>query len=160
MNNFCYNCGSALPNNSNVCSNCGAPVNVNNLNVMPNNNMYYNQSMMSNVNYNQYNNNSKNGASIASMVLGIIAAIWTFLAFLSLETLSSLTFEGMMISEFIGYVIGYTLFSLIPSIIGLSLAISSQKKQANGFNKSGLILNIVSLCLNAVIIINLVSLYS
>ena len=165
MNKFCSNCGTALVENACFCSNCGSSLKINNLNNISNisntNNvgMYYSPDNMNYVNYSQYNQNSKNGLAIASMVLGIISVIWGAFALLALEDLSSLTFIGMSIAEFIGYSIGFTLFSLAPSIIGLTFAVSSKKKCINGFNKSGLILNIIALCINIIVFVNLISLY-
>ena len=100
-----------------------------------------------------------NGLSIAGMVLGIIAAVWAFFEILSIggirESLS--LFEGNLYydSAVVGFAIGYTLFALIPSIIGLPLSIAGMLKQRTGKNIAGLVLNLIALIISVLKLLNL-----
>ena len=103
-----------------------------------------------------------NGLSIAGMVLGIIAVVWSFLEILSAagikEALSQFKGNIYYDSAIIGFAIGYTLFALIPSIIGLPLSTVGMVKQRTGKNITGLVLNIISLIISIIMIFYIISL--
>lgn len=135
MNKFCSNCGKELKENADVCVNCGKIIN----------------------NTNNKNNCVKgNGRTIATMVLGIVAITWAFMSLLSLFEIGSMLDEYTTISvaEVIGFIIGYNLFSLPTSIVGLCLGLTSKIK--NNKNTAGIIMCIVSLIIvlfNTVVIV-------
>ena len=135
MAKYCMNCGHPVEENADVCLNCGVLIHKENV-----------------------NNNSKvkvpgQGMGIASMVLGIIAAIWTLLTLLAvgnLDLTSSLGYDYTML-EVVAFAIGFTLFSLTPSILGLIFATISLKQHKSGFNLSGIILNSISLFITLIV---------
>lgn len=134
MEKYCSNCGTKLNENADICLNCGKLIN-------------------------QEIKNRKTpgkGLSISGMVLGIIAIIWTLLELLAIETLEEEIVLYEYTSEIISFAIGYTLFALIPSIVGLSLSGVGYKKQKNGFNVSGILLNAIALVINIIIFIYII----
>lgn len=141
MAKYCMNCGHPIDENADVCLNCGVLIHKDNI-----------------------NNNSKvkapgQGMGIASMILGIVAAIWTLLTLLAvgdLDLASSLGYDYTII-ESIAFAIGFTLFSLTPSILGLIFSIISLKQHKSGFNISGIILNSISLFITLIVFIYVVS---
>ena len=138
MGKYCSNCGNELKENADVCLGCGRLINKEN-------------------NIQQYNNYKPKepgkGMSIAGMVLGIVAVVWAFMSLLSIENAEYSLSYYYNVSEIIGFIIGYTLFSLSPSIVGLCLSINGYKKNKNALNIAGLILNIITL---AIVIIEIV----
>ena len=145
MEKFCSNCGSELKENADVCLNCGRMIKKdNNLNQLYNN---YTQ-----VDYYKPKSIGK-GFSIAGMVLGIVAILWAFKSLLSIEEVEDSISYYYYFSEIIGFIVGYTIFSLAPSIVGLCLSINGYRKQKNGLNITGIILNIITL---AIVIIEIV----
>lgn len=138
MAKFCSNCGNKLNEKSNYCDECGLKIN--------------------SVNDNKIKVKEKKkvpgkGLSIAGMVIGIVAALWcsqTLLAFFSLDYIVSTLRDYTSSYLIIGFAFGFTLFSFIPSIVGLLLSAFGMKKNKNGFNISGLILNIVSLSISVI----------
>lgn len=167
MAKFCRNCGSEINENADICLNCGVLINKNNNdnsnmsgginpNPYPYNYSYPNNNQV----VNMQNKVPGNGSSIAGMVLGIVAAFWTICELLSVLELDSTSFGYYYnMSKVIQFAIGYTLFALVPSIIGLCLSASGYKKSKNGFNISGLLLNLIALLLNVIIFIYILSLY-
>lgn len=147
MSKYCSNCGSELKENADVCLGCGRLINRQN---------YYN---INNQDYNYFPNNyykpkvPGKGMSIAGMILGIVAVFWAFMSLISIEEVNNSISYYYDASEIIGYIIGYTLFSLTPSIVGLCLSICGYKKQKNGLNITGIILNIITL---AIVVIEIV----
>lgn len=141
MAKYCSNCGNELKENADVCLGCGRLIN------KENNIQQYN-------NYNYYKPKVPGkGMSIAGMVLGIVAVVWAFMSLLSIENAEYSLSYYYNVSEIIGFIIGYTLFSLSPSIVGLCLSINGYKKNKNALNIAGLILNIITL---AIVIIEIV----
>ena len=141
MTKFCSNCGSEINENADICLNCGVMVNKNN-----NSNNNNSNSVLSNTNYNKQKVPGK-GLSIAGMVLGIIAAVWALISLISIGNIESeLTYGFYYVdsSYIIGFAIGYTLFSLVPSIIGLILSAFGFRKLKSGINITGLILSIIA----------------
>ena len=102
-----------------------------------------------------------NGLSIAGMVLGIIAAVWSFFELLSIggirEGLDQFNGIPYYDSAIVGFAIGYTLFALIPSIIGLPLSIAGMVKQRTGKNIAGLVLNLIALIISVIMIVFIIS---
>ena len=100
---YCSNCGKELKEGADICLNCGKLVN----------------------NQQKKNKNIEKGLSIASLVLGIISILWTFIMILgyeqAIETIKVEYYYNETIIYVMFYYIGYTLFSLTPSIISLVL---------------------------------------
>ena len=136
MVKYCSNCGNEVNENADICLKCGVFIKKDN-----------------NVSNNYIQNNFSKvkvpgkGLSIAGMVLGIIAALWALLSLLSVGNIESTLAYSFYYStsEIIGFAIGYTLFALTPSIIGLILSAFGVRKQKSGLNITGLILNIIAL---------------
>lgn len=154
MAKFCANCGSEVNENAAFCLNCGAALN--NSNDIPNN-YVSNQNTQPNYTYSKPKVPGK-GLSIAGMVLGIIALVAVLLSLLSVGDIeitlkSSLQYYTSTSSFVIGFAIGYTLFSLIPSIVGVILSGVGFKKSKNGLNITGLILNGIALVIALIIFI-------
>lgn len=155
MAKFCSNCGKEVNENADVCLNCGVLVNNNTIN----------QNNLPDKNYKQQNlykeKTPGKGLSIAGMVLGIISASWVLIKLLQVgnikSNLSLNIFRNFNESFVIGYAIGFTLFSLIPSVIGLILSIFGMKKQKTGINTSGLLLNIIALCVSIIYFVYILS---
>ncbi len=140
MGKFCANCGHQIQENADVCLNCGVLLHKDDV------------------------NNSKvrvpgQGMGIASLVLGIIAAVWTLLTLLALGNLDLVSSLGYYYTMFdiVAFDIGFTLFSLTPSILGLIFSIISLKKHKSGLNLSGLILNSISLFLTVIVFIYIIT---
>lgn len=135
MAKYCMNCGHPVEENADVCLNCGVLIHKENV-----------------------SNNSKikvpgQGMGIASMILGIIAAMWTLITLLAvgnLDLTSSLGYDHTMV-EAVAYAIGFTLFSLTPSILGLVFGTISSKQRKSVFNLSGIILNSISLFITLIV---------
>lgn len=108
---YCSNCGKELKEGADICLNCGKLVN----------------------NQQKKNKNIEKGLSIASLVLGIISILWTFIMILgyeqAIETIKVEYYYNETIIYVMFYYIGYTLFSLTPSIISLVLGLMSIKKK-------------------------------
>lgn len=126
---YCSNCGKELKEGADVCLNCGKLIN-------------YQVTM-------QKNKKPIKGLSIASLILGIISILWTFIMIIGIEeAVETLIIEykyneTMLYTIF--YYIGYTLFSLIPSIISLILGLLDIKKTKNGISLASIILASISL---------------
>ena len=148
MGKYCSNCGSELKENADVCLSCGKMLKKDNVENMQQYNLY-----TQNGNYNNKPRIPGKGMSIAGMVLGIIATTWALLSLLSISEIEYSVSYYYSISEIIGYIIGFTLFSLTPSIVGLILSICGSRKQKSGVNIAGLILNIITL---AIVVIEIV----
>lgn len=135
--NYCPNCGEKLNENADVCIKCGKLVN---------------QLIRTKV--------PGRGSAVTSLIFGIIAITWTLMAILNLDTgLETLVVEYYYESSivyFVGYYIGFTLFSLTPGIISLVLGLNSYKKQKTGVAKSGIILSSISLTVCLIILIRFI----
>ena len=155
MGSFCKNCGKELPENADVCLECGKFVG--------NVETVTNQQQVANIAKVKI---PGNGMSIAGMVLGIIAAVWSFLKILSLgsipagldEVINEYSMEVSIPFILFFFAFGYTLFSLIPSLIGLPLSIVGLVKQKTGKNIAGIVLNAVALLLSMSIFIYIMTL--
>lgn len=145
MAKFCSNCGKEVNENADVCLKCGVMIKKDN--IESSNNLNYNQNITPKVRV------PGKGISIAGMVLGIVATAWALLSLLSISEIEYSVSYYYSISEIIGYIIGFTLFSLTPSIVGLILSICGYRKQKSGVNIAGLILNIITL---AIVVIEIV----
>ena len=150
MQKYCSNCGKELKEGADICLNCGVLINK-----QPNH--FYSKQ--------QKNKIPGNGMSIAGMVLGIIAAVWTFFELIAVggipESLSNIAYSTNYYVSlsylYFWFGFGYTLFSLIPSIVGLPFSIVGLIKHKSGKNISGTILNIVSLLVSIIMIIYILS---
>ena len=124
---YCSNCGKELKEGADICLNCGKLVN----------------------NQQKKNKNIEKGLSIASLVLGIISILWTFIMILgyeqAIETIKVEYYYNETIIYVMFYYIGYTLFSLTPSIISLVLELMSIKKEKNAMSTAGIILSGITL---------------
>ena len=143
MNMFCTNCGKQLAEGEKFCSSCGTPTNATTPQAAP----VYSAA-----------NNAKTpgkGASIAGMVLGIIACVWGLMTLASVGSIEDAIYEldAITVGSLIAFSIGFTFFSLIPSVVGLSLSVSGFKKKKSGMNITGLILNSIALLLSIIEII-------
>lgn len=163
MAKFCRNCGNEVNENADICLKCGVLINKkNNDNISSNVNPYPYNCGQPNNNQMGYGQNKVpgKGVSIAGMVLGIVAALWTICELLSLPAINFVSYWYRYgIAQVISFAVGYTLFALIPSIIGLCLSTSGFRKSKNGFNISGLLLNIISLLIAVIIFIYILYLY-
>lgn len=137
MNKFCSNCGKELKEGADICLNCGVLINKTNdvLKIKV----------------------PGKGTAIAGMVLGIVAVIWSFIALLALEDLPHNLKYYYNFSQYVGYAIGYTLFSFAPSIVGLCLSVSSIKKKKCGKNTAGLVLNLIALLVSILLIFTVIA---
>ena len=124
---YCSNCGKELKEGADICLNCGKLVN----------------------NQQKKNKNIEKELSIASLVLGIISILWTFIMILgyeqAIETIKVEYYYNETIIYVMFYYIGYTLFSLTPSIISLVLGLMSIKKEKNAMSTAGIILSGITL---------------
>ncbi len=136
MTKFCSNCGKELKENADVCLNCGVLVNKINFPT------------------NIKTKTPGKGLSIASMIIGIVSLLIT------LGTLSEVT-ESTSINYYnnnLEFYIDIFMYICL-STTGLIFSIIGFKKQKNGFNISGLILNIISLSMILLTIIFLSYVY-
>ena len=124
---YCSNCGKELKEGADICLNCGKLVNK----------------------QQKKNKNIEKELSIASLVLGIISILWTFIMILgyeqAIETIKVEYYYNETIIYVMFYYIGYTLFSLTPSIISLVLGLMSIKKEKNAMSTAGIILSGITL---------------
>ena len=121
MLNFCTNCGHKLEEESNFCTSCGFQVK------------------------NKVKKTGK-GFSIASMVLGICSMLVLF-SELSV-TIYDLNLElAPYFNEptYIKSLIDYMFFDFLISTVGLVLGLIAFFKSKNGFNISGVCLNVLAL---------------
>ena len=99
--------------------------------------------------------------SIAGMVLGIVAASWVLIKLFQIgnieRDLSLSIFSYYTSSAIIGYAIGYTIFSLVPSIIGLVLSALGMKKHKSNSNIAGVLLNIIALAVSIIYFVYILS---
>ena len=93
-----------------------------------------------------------NGQSIAGMILGIVSSTWVFFELLSLGIVGFMLNEILIYNDYtssaiikISFAIGYTMFSLIPSFVGLPLSLVGYNKMKTGKNISGIVLNLIGL---------------
>ena len=153
MAKFCSNCGKEVNENADVCLKCGVMIKKDN--IESSNNLNYNQNITPKVRV------PGKGMSIAGMVLGIVAVSWVFIKLLQIgnieRDLSLNIFSYYTSSAIIGYAIGYTIFSLVPSIIGLVLSTLGMKKHKSNSNVAGVLLNIIALAISVIYFIYILS---
>ena len=144
MKQKCNYCGKILKEDADVCLNCGKLV-----------------EKETKVEIKTEPKKKKipgNGKSIAGMVLGIVSSTWVFFEILSLGIVSLVLNELLYYNFYtssaiikISFAIGYTLFSLVPAIVGLPLSISGYKNMKTGKNISGIVLNSIGLGISLLI---------
>ena len=142
MKQKCKYCGKTLKEEADVCLNCGKLVE---------------KDTKVEIKKEQKEETKKkkipgNGKSIAGMILGIVSSTWVFFELLSLGVVSFVLNEILYYNYYtstsvikISFAIGYTLFSLVPSLVGLPLSISGYKNMKTGKNISGIVLNSIGL---------------
>ena len=152
MKDKCEYCGKSLKENADLCLNCGKLVKREEKN--------REQKETTNIERKSENKIPANGKSIAGMVLGIVAATWSFFELLSLSMISPILNELLYYNYYtsgaiikISFAVGYTLFSLVPSLVGLPLSVIGYNKKKTGKNGSGIILNTVGLAFSLIIYI-------
>ena len=123
MKQKCKYCGKTLKETADVCLNCGKLVEKEKKEVIK-------EEPTKNVK----KKIPGNGKSIAGMVLGIVSSTWVFFYILFL-------------------ILGYTLFSLVPSLVGLPLSIVGYNKMKTGKNISGIVLNSIGIGVSLIIYI-------
>jgi len=128
---FCHNCGNKVSENAVVCVKCG--VALNRKPISPTINTSY-----------QPVNKKPIGLGIASMVLGIVGAIFTLLTLIGIQTAFDQVIFYTTMGEVLGFAFGYVLIQSIFAITGLVLGLIEQRKSKNAFNKTGVILGIVT----------------
>jgi DNA-directed RNA polymerase subunit RPC12/RpoP len=117
---YCYNCGKKIDEKAVVCVHCG----VYTINVLV--------------------KKKTKGKSVASFVLGIIGIFYSFFMFINFLVV---LFEGT--SNFIINLI-CTCFIYGITIPGLCLSLAARKKEKNGLNTTGFILNLISIILSTI----------
>ena len=154
MDKYCTNCGNELPEDANACPKCGKFI-------------YKKESQEE---FKARSNVSKvkvpgSGMSTAGMVLGIIAGAWALLQILSIWNIKPTLMEALdgyenllnTTSILLWFSVGYTLFSLIPSLVGLPLSIAGLLKYKSGKNIAGIVLNIFAFGISVFAIIYIMS---
>ena len=146
MKKKCEYCGKDLKESADVCLHCGK---------------FVKKEEKENKIKTQINKKKipGNGLSIAGMVLGITSCTWVFFELISLGMVSLILNEFLYYENYytspavikISFAIGYTLFSLVPSLVGLPLSFVGYKKMKTGKNIAGLILNIIGLTISLLI---------
>ena len=154
MKNKCEYCGKDLKPEADVCLHCGKLINKDKKNEEIESKNIEEQS----VKERQKEKIPGNGKSIAGMILGIVSSTWVFFEILSLGIVSFVLNELLYYNYYasaaiikISFAIGYTLFSLVPSLVGLPLSISGFTKRKTGKNTAGIILNVIALIISILI---------
>ena len=149
MKQKCKYCGKTLKETADVCLNCGKLVEKEKKEVIK-------EEPTKNVK----KKIPGNGKSIAGMVLGIVSSTWVFFEILSLGIVSLVLNELLYYNFYansaiikISFAIGYTLFSLVPSLVGLPLSIVGYNKMKTGKNISGIVLNSIGIGVSLIIYI-------
>jgi predicted nucleic acid-binding Zn ribbon protein len=114
---YCYNCGAKIDEKAVICVKCGVPI------------------------VNMQNKAKARGTSIAGFVLGILGIIYCVLSFIGL-----LIFLLDGTANFVTNLID-TIFAYGITIPGLCLSLAARKKEKNGLNTTGFILNLISIIL-------------
>lgn len=147
MKQKCNYCGKILKEDADVCLNCGKLVEKEKTEVIEKEQKKEEKKKI-----------PGNGKSIAGMVLGIVSSTWVFFEILSLGIVSLVLNELLYYNFYtssaiikISFAIGYTLFSLVPAIVGLPLSISGYKNMKTGKNISGIVLNSIGLGISLLI---------
>ena len=143
---FCYNCGKEVDDNAVICVNCGVALK---------------KSEPSETKVEE--EKPKRGKGIASMILGIVSIIFVLLCLASLSSVISSMEYALEFDESyaeysfaykLGVCIGLSIYTLPTSITGLCLACSERKRTSkNGFNTSGLWLNLITLIITGIMYI-------
>ena len=130
---FCPNCGKEINEGADICLGCGrfltkAPSQV----MIP-----------------EKSKTPGKGKGIASLVLGIVAVVWSLSMLAGIEegteTLIVEYYYNPSVIYLFSFYIGYTIFALTPSIIGLIMGLSSRKQYNNKMAIAGIILSCIAL---------------
>ena len=134
MNKYCTNCVNKLNEEADVCLKCGK---------------YINKEIIKKKTSN--NAKTKEILSILSMIFGIISFLVIFILALALEEVrSELFYEAYAVRFFVSII--YTMFSFVPAIPSLILAIISIKSEKNVYGTIGLITSLLSITFSIFII--------
>lgn len=134
MNKYCTNCGNKLNEEADVCLKCGK---------------YIKKEIIKKKTSN--NAKTKEILSILSMIFGIISFLVIFILALALEEVrSELFYEAYAVRFFVSII--YTMFSFVPAIPSLILAIISIKSEKNVYGTIGLITSLLSITFSIFII--------
>ena len=149
MGKFCSNCGKEVKEGTDVCLNCGVMI-------KKDSNSFNNNTIDNIYNKNNITTNKipGKGLSIAGMIVGIYSVYGSLYNFFTINTniiqLKYIENQIYQLKPFFRYFY-FTLsilFRILIPIIGLVLSFFGYKKYKSGFNKSGLILNTIALCIS------------
>ena len=141
MKKYCKNCGKELKTSDEMCISCGHI----------NKNIYNSQ---------RINKIPGNGLSITGMILGIISSSWAAISLLSIakiDTILNSPYLSNITIIKVPIAIGYTLFSLSPSLVGLPLSLVGLKKHKSSLNITGLILSTIALSIAIIEIVYIIT---
>ena len=141
---YCSNCGNKIEKDGIFCANCGTPINTP---AQPQV-VYYKQRVPG------------NGLSIAGMVLGIVGLVFALLYVLSFSSNAYLLERSIYRRYIFAYAFGTVLIPLALSATGLPLSICGLLKNKNGKNISGIILNSLTLLIQFILFLVIVTNYS
>ena len=141
---YCSNCGNKIDKEGIFCANCGTPINTP---AQPQV-VYYKQRVPG------------NGLSIAGMVLGIVGFVFALLYVLSFSSNAYLLERSIYRRYIFAYAFGTVLIPLALSATGLPLSICGLLKNKNGKNISGIILNSLTLLIQFILFLVIVTNYS
>ena len=134
MNKYCTNCGNKLNEEADVWLKCGK---------------YIKKEIIKKKKSN--NAKTKEILSILSFIFGIISFLVIFILALALEEVrSELFYEAYAVRFFVSII--YTMFSFVPAIPSLILAIISIKSEKNVYGTIGLITSLLSITFSIFII--------
>lgn len=134
MNKYCTNCGNKLNEEADVCLKCGKYIKKETIKKKTSNNV-----------------KTKEILSILSMIFGILSFLVIFILALALEEVrSELFYETYAVRFFVSII--YTMFSFVPAIPSLILAIISIKGEKNVYGTIGLITSLLSLTFSIFVI--------
>lgn len=127
MDKYCTNCGNKLNEEADVCLKCGRIIKRN----------YKTTNLKSGM-------NAKEILPILSMVFGIISFFVIFILALALDELrNELFYEEYSVRFFVS--IFYTMFSLVPAIPSLIMAIIGIKNEKSVYGTIGLITSLIAI---------------
>ncbi len=138
---YCVNCGKEIKEGADICLGCGMLLN-------------------KEVELEKKKESSISVKSIVSLILSIIGVMWLALAFLSIEEAKYAYWFDVAehnAATFIGFYIGYTLLSLVPSIVGFILSILGLKDKSKGIAITGLALSSIVLIGCLIILVNFIT---
>lgn len=133
MDKYCINCGNKLNEEADVCLKCGRMIKKNNL--KKNTNSFKFKEIM----------------PILSMIFGIISFFIIFILALALEEVRSELFYEEYFVRFIVSIF-FTMFSLVPAIPSLIMAVIGIKNEKSVYSTIGLITSLISLAFSLFVI--------